>query len=211
MEKLGTKSMEEPFFPDVNYASPEIAESWKRHYEQEDLRRQNRRKRPLPMFVLVWMTIDEQSGISWRQLAQIYTRHSLNDALPFLLKIGVIKRVEETDYDGRGRKPVRYYCLSRPFVPYPAKTVRSKYGKALFFGKWVTRESNRGEQFAIVKDPNSKEAFPFKQVVRKPSPKRFIRLFLEEREWLDDYMAWMEAKRSKELAEGKTSKNISNT
>jgi hypothetical protein len=211
MEKLGTKSMEEPFFPDVNYATPEIAESWKRHYEQENLKMQNRRKRPLLMFVLVWMTISEDSGISWRQLAQIYTRHSLDNALRKLLRIDVIKRVEETDYDGRGRKPVRYYCLGRPFVPVPAKTVRSKYGKTHFFGKWVMRKSNRAEQSVIIKDPNSKGAFPFKKVVRKPPPKRFVRLFPEEKKGLDDYMAWIKEKRSKELQEGKASKNISNT
>jgi hypothetical protein len=210
MEKLGTKSMEEPFFPDVNYATPEIAESWKRHYEQENLKMQNRRKRPLPMWMLIWTEIDDHPGISWRQLCGRFTKHSLSDGLEFLVGRNLVLRVEG-GICRRGRKQVRYFPLYPPFIPYPAKTVRSKYGKTHFFGKWVMRESNRAEQSVIIKDPNSKEAFPFKKVVRKPPPKRFIRLFPEEKKKFDDYMAWTKEKRSKELQEGKTSKNISNT
>ena len=183
--------MEQLDLSQIHFATPEIAESWKRGCEKDALKRQQRQKRPLPMKVLIWTEINEHPGISWRHLNEIFTKHSLSAALRWLLKNGLIKRIESTWFDGRGRKPTQYFAVSRPFMVAYAKTVRlnhdrgdfSRDDKEDFYGSLVTIWSE--PKPIVIKVPSRNSSYPFKTVLKRTIEKRFIRLTHQERRRLD--------------------------
>jgi hypothetical protein len=176
MEKTGTKSMEQLDLSRIPFVTATIAESWKRSYEKA-LKGQQRRKHPLPIRYLIWIEINDHPGISWRHLNQIYTKHSLS-VLSWLLKRGLIRRVEDKNYSGRGRKPTRYFAISRPFVTHPGYHI----GKTPIFGTLSTRKS---EWFSVViKDPNPLDKSPFKKVIKRRVT-RYIQRFPEEKKWIE--------------------------
>lgn len=191
MGKMGTKSMKQLDLSQIPFATAEIAESWKRDYKKGVLKGHQRRKHPLPMRCLVWIEINEHPGKSWRQLNEVFTKHSLSAALSWLLKKGLVKRIESTWFDGRGRKPTRYFAISRPFMVTYAKTIRLKHNrgdfskgdKESFYGSLVTV---MGEPITTwIKDPRLDPRFQFKKDVRQRPRKCFIRLTHEERRRLD--------------------------
>jgi hypothetical protein len=193
MGKVGTKSVKPPDPSKVRSATEKIAEGWKEYYE-EALEGKQRRERSLSMLYLVWMTIDEHTkwkkrkneidkrfGIGWRQLNRTFTKHSLSVALSVLLGEGLIERIEDKAYKGRGCKPTRYFALHRPFVTYHGYYIR----ETPFFGLMRTR-TRKQECRMTIKDKNSREKFPFKNVVKgSVSRTRFVRLFPEERKTVD--------------------------
>jgi hypothetical protein len=192
MEEMGTKSMEQLDVPKIRYATPEIAESCERFYQRDTLRREQGRKRFPPMWVRVWMEIDghtkwkkneidKRTGMSWRQLNRIFTKHSLSLSLSLLLNKGLIERIQVRVYKGRGRKPTRYFALCRPFVTHPGYFIRG----TPFFGLMATRR--RKQEFHMtIRDKNSQDKFPFKNVVKvSVSTTRFVRLFSRERKAID--------------------------
>lgn len=177
--------MEQFDLSQIPFATPEIAESWKRGCEKDAL------KQPLPMRYLVWIEINERPGISWRQLNEIFTKHSLSVALLWLREKGLIKRIESTWFDERGRKPTQYFAVSRPFMVAYAKTVRLKHDrgdflrgdKEDFYGSLVTVWSE--PKPSAIKVPGRNSSYPFKTKFRRTIVKRFIRLTHEERKRLD--------------------------
>lgn len=222
MGKMGTKSMKQldlaqiPFAPaeiaeswythtliilfiepfQIRFATPEIAESWTRGFERDALKRGQGQKRPLPMKVLIWMEIYRHGkyGVYWRKLDLFFTKHSLGLALPLLLNKGLIERIEDTAYRGRGRKPTRYFVRHRPFLIGYAKTISLKHDrgdfskgeKEDFYGTLVIKW--REPQTIWTKDSSLDPIFPFRKVCRPMLRKRFIRLTPGEKEKLDAYL-----------------------
>lgn len=191
MGKVGTKSVKQPDLSKVHFATEEIAESWKQYYE-DALEGKQRRKRSLSMLYLVWMTIhertkwkkkkneiDRRSGIGWRQLNRTFTKHSLSLALSLLLKKGLIERIEDTTYKGRGRKPTRYFALRRPFVTHPGYYI----GEIPIFGTLSTRHGKWARDI-VIKDPNSKGSDLWKKAAKRRVTQS-IRRLSREKEWID--------------------------
>jgi len=191
MGKVGTKSVKQPDLSKVNFATEEIAESWKQYYE-DALESKQRRKRSLSMLYLIWQTIhkhtkwkkkkneiDRRTGIGWRQLNRTFTKHSLSMALSLLLEEGLIERIEDMTYKGRGRKPTRYFALRRPFVTYPGYYI----GEIPIFGTLSTRHGKWARDI-VIKDPNSKGSYLWNKVAKRRVTQS-IRRLSREKEWID--------------------------
>jgi len=189
MVNLGTESkLEETHFDmsEIRYATPEIAASWKLHYERKALESQQKRKRPLPTWFEIWACINRHPGISWQQFTEKFTRHSLNDSLLFLIKErGVIQRVEGEKVKGAGRgpKPTRYFPLQSLGVTYSGYYI----GKTPVFGVLCTRRTDTDPRPVLVKDKLSQEKFPFKRVTKtKTQITRYIQRYQGEKEWIEE-------------------------
>jgi len=169
-----------------NYATPEIAESWRRFYEQEKRKKRKRQPPRIPIKLQIFSTLQaHEAGLTWKELRRFYRKASLSRGLKALITEGVVKKDNNS-----GRYWTEY---SANGWVYAGK----KLGSVPFFGIWASRESNQEERTFIV-DKKGADANrssigrpSFKEVVRKPEPTRFVRLFHEEKKEFDRLKIWL--------------------
>jgi len=136
-------------------------------------------------------------GLTWRELNNIFPRQTLAHNLKLLVKEGVVEKTIESQHKRRrGRPSTRYKAKAKAAAVFTCKRI----GRVPFFGAWARRKSNRKDSAFVMDKKNvsrHQPPFPvpkdlaFKRVIKKPKPKRFVRLFPEEKKEADKHTAWL--------------------
>lgn len=172
-----------------NYATPEIAESWRRFYEQEKHKERKRQPPRIPIKLQIFSTLQaHEAGLTWKELRRFYLKASLSRGLKALITEGAVKKDNNS-----GRYWTEYNATCWVYAG-------KKLGSVPFFGTWASRESNQ-EVRAFIVDKKGADAnrspidcpkdLSFKEVIRKPEPTRFVRLYPEEKKKFDRLKIWL--------------------
>lgn len=116
------------------YATPEIAESWRRHYERLDQERRRHRPKRWPQQAEIFQTLHRhKEGLLRQDLERVFPRQTLNRNLvvtksrnPILIKEGFVERISEPSTSSqRGRPQIRYKANpdAELYMTYTAKKV----------------------------------------------------------------------------------------